>query len=251
MLGCVCIYVGHDQGPRAGFLSDVEMDWSGGKDVKMPAEPSGRAGMRPFSLEWSQALNAAHPNTCWDDFSGFLRCQGILSNQSDSVRLFLGGDGFCPQVAHCYACVSGFYGQLQTFCPPHYPDSQRTLPPSSSCSMVPAFEDCLVPTSMGQTGFDVFHRAFSTHSGITGGCLWLGQHEEKLGAFPVAARDSVEFSRTTPEITSRLHLLPWLSPFCPPAQGPAFLPQAAAVPARVPSQFTLSPVPFYPLGIAC
>lgn len=63
--------------------------------------------------------------------------------------------------------VHGFYGQLQTFCPPHYPDSQRTLPPSSSCSMVPAFEDCLVPTSMGQTGFDVFHRAFSTHSGIT------------------------------------------------------------------------------------
>ncbi|XP_021489931.1 zinc finger protein GLIS3 isoform X1 [Meriones unguiculatus] len=63
--------------------------------------------------------------------------------------------------------VHGFYGQLQTFCPPHYPDSQRTVPPSSSCSMVPSFEDCLVPTSMGQAGFDVFHRAFSTHSGIT------------------------------------------------------------------------------------
>lgn len=63
---------------------------------------------------------------------------------------------------------SGFYGQLQTFCPPHYPDSQRTAPPSSSCSVVPSFEDYLVPTSMGQAGFDVFHRAFSTHSGITG-----------------------------------------------------------------------------------
>ncbi|XP_029423489.1 zinc finger protein GLIS3 isoform X2 [Nannospalax galili] len=63
--------------------------------------------------------------------------------------------------------VHGFYGQLQTFCPPHYPDSQRTVPPSSSCSVVPSFEDCLVPTSMGQAGFDVFHRAFSTHSGIT------------------------------------------------------------------------------------
>lgn len=33
--------------------------------------------------------------------------------------------------------------------------------------MVPSFEDCLVPTSMGQAGFDVFHRALSTHSGIT------------------------------------------------------------------------------------
>ncbi|XP_023584354.1 zinc finger protein GLIS3 [Trichechus manatus latirostris] len=63
--------------------------------------------------------------------------------------------------------VHGFYGQLQTFCPPHYPDSQRTVPPSSSCSMVPSFEDCLVPTSVGQAGLDVFHRAFSTHSGIT------------------------------------------------------------------------------------
>ncbi|XP_009242748.2 zinc finger protein GLIS3 isoform X1 [Pongo abelii] len=63
--------------------------------------------------------------------------------------------------------VHGFYGQLQKFCPPHYPDSQRTVPPVSSCSVVPSFEDCLVPTSMGQAGFDVFHRAFSTHSGIT------------------------------------------------------------------------------------
>ncbi|XP_055962897.1 zinc finger protein GLIS3 isoform X1 [Sorex fumeus] len=63
--------------------------------------------------------------------------------------------------------VHGFYGQLQTFCQPHYNDSQRTVPSNSSCSMVPSFEDCLVPSSMGQAGFDVFHRAFSTHSGIT------------------------------------------------------------------------------------
>ncbi|XP_021108435.1 zinc finger protein GLIS3 isoform X5 [Heterocephalus glaber] len=62
--------------------------------------------------------------------------------------------------------VHGFYGQLQTFCPPHYPESPRTVPPGNSCSVVPSFEDCLVPTSMGQAGFDVFHRAFSTHSGI-------------------------------------------------------------------------------------
>ncbi|XP_008070240.1 zinc finger protein GLIS3 isoform X2 [Carlito syrichta] len=63
--------------------------------------------------------------------------------------------------------VHGFYGQLQTFCPPHYPDSQRTMPPGGSCSVMPSFEDSLGPTSMSQTGFDVFHRAFSTHSGIT------------------------------------------------------------------------------------
>ncbi|XP_042555328.1 zinc finger protein GLIS3 isoform X1 [Dipodomys spectabilis] len=63
--------------------------------------------------------------------------------------------------------VQGFYGQLQTFCPPHYTENQRTAPPSSSCSVIPSFEDCLGPTTMGQAGFDVFHRAFSTHSGIT------------------------------------------------------------------------------------
>nr|XP_031532794.1 zinc finger protein GLIS3 isoform X2 [Vicugna pacos] len=63
--------------------------------------------------------------------------------------------------------VHGFYGQLQTLCPPHYPDSQRTVPPSSSCNVGPSFEDCLLPASMGQAGFDVFHRAFSAHSGIT------------------------------------------------------------------------------------
>uniref|UniRef100_A0ABI7X6G8 C2H2-type domain-containing protein n=1 Tax=Felis catus TaxID=9685 RepID=A0ABI7X6G8_FELCA len=64
--------------------------------------------------------------------------------------------------------VHGFYGQLQTFCPPQYPDPQRAVLPSSSCSVVPSFEDCLAPTPMGQAGFDVFHRAFSAHSGIAG-----------------------------------------------------------------------------------
>ncbi|XP_069481831.1 zinc finger protein GLIS3 [Ambystoma mexicanum] len=63
--------------------------------------------------------------------------------------------------------VQGFYGQLQSLCPPHYNDSQRSMQHGNSYSMVPPFEDCLVPTSMGQTSFDVFHRAFSAHSGIT------------------------------------------------------------------------------------
>uniref|UniRef100_F6T4A8 GLIS family zinc finger 3 n=1 Tax=Monodelphis domestica TaxID=13616 RepID=F6T4A8_MONDO len=63
--------------------------------------------------------------------------------------------------------VHGFYGQLQTFCPPHYSDPQRNMAHGNSCNMVPSFEDCLVPASMGQAGFDVFHRAFSAHSGIT------------------------------------------------------------------------------------
>ncbi|KAF0882609.1 GLIS3 protein, partial [Crocuta crocuta] len=62
--------------------------------------------------------------------------------------------------------VHGFYGQLQTFCPPQYPDSQRATLPNSSCGMAPSFEDCLAPSPMGQAGFDVFHRAFSAHSGI-------------------------------------------------------------------------------------
>ncbi|XP_060125143.1 zinc finger protein GLIS3 isoform X1 [Zootoca vivipara] len=63
--------------------------------------------------------------------------------------------------------IQGVYGQLQTFCSPHYADNQRNLQHGGTCNMVPPFEDCLVPTSMGQAGFDVFHRAFSAHSGIT------------------------------------------------------------------------------------
>ncbi|XP_062984624.1 zinc finger protein GLIS3 [Elgaria multicarinata webbii] len=63
--------------------------------------------------------------------------------------------------------IQGVYGQLQTFCSPHYSDNQRNTQHIGTCNMVPPFEDCLVPTSMGQAGFDVFHRAFSAHSGIT------------------------------------------------------------------------------------
>uniref|UniRef100_A0A8C8SS96 GLIS family zinc finger 3 n=1 Tax=Pelusios castaneus TaxID=367368 RepID=A0A8C8SS96_9SAUR len=70
---------------------------------------------------------------------------------------------FQPNSIH----IQGFYGQLQTFCPPHYTDAQRTIQNGGSCNMVPPFEDCLVPTSMGQAGFDVFHRALTAHSGIT------------------------------------------------------------------------------------
>ncbi|KAG8595626.1 hypothetical protein GDO81_001579 [Engystomops pustulosus] len=63
--------------------------------------------------------------------------------------------------------VQGFYGQLQTFCPPHYNDPQRNMQHGNTCSMVPPFEDC-VPHSCGnKTDFDVFHRAFTSHSGIT------------------------------------------------------------------------------------
>ncbi|GCB80316.1 hypothetical protein scyTo_0016160 [Scyliorhinus torazame] len=29
--------------------------------------------------------------------------------------------------------------------------------------MVPSFEDCVLPTNVGQSGFDVFHRALSAH----------------------------------------------------------------------------------------
>ncbi|XP_048360270.1 zinc finger protein GLIS3 [Sphaerodactylus townsendi] len=63
--------------------------------------------------------------------------------------------------------IQGVYGQLQTFCSPHYADNQKSIQHVGTCNMVPPFEDCLVPTSMGQSGFDVFHTAFSAHSGIT------------------------------------------------------------------------------------
>lgn len=79
--------------------------------------------------------------------------QSVTINQSDIFMSFL---------------FLGVYGQLQTFCSPHYADNQRNIQHSSACSMVPPFEDCIVPTSMGQAGFDIFHRAFSAHSGITG-----------------------------------------------------------------------------------
>ncbi|XP_065600249.1 zinc finger protein GLIS3 [Cyrtonyx montezumae] len=63
--------------------------------------------------------------------------------------------------------IQGFYGQLQTFCPSHYPDTQKNVQHNVSCNMVPPFEDCLFPASVSQAGLGVFHRTFSAHSGIT------------------------------------------------------------------------------------
>nr|XP_021149755.1 zinc finger protein GLIS3 isoform X2 [Columba livia] len=63
--------------------------------------------------------------------------------------------------------IQGFYGQLQTFCPPHYADTQKNVQHGTSCDMVPPFEDSLVPTSVGQAGLGLFHRTFSAHSGVT------------------------------------------------------------------------------------
>ncbi|XP_031413144.1 zinc finger protein GLIS3-like isoform X2 [Meleagris gallopavo] len=71
---------------------------------------------------------------------------------------------FQPNSLH----IQGFYGQLQTFCPPHYPDTQKNIQHNVSCGMVPPFEDCLFPASVGQAGLGVFHRTFSAQSGITG-----------------------------------------------------------------------------------
>ncbi|KAK2512219.1 hypothetical protein Q9233_016491 [Columba guinea] len=65
------------------------------------------------------------------------------------------------------SCSKGFYGQLQTFCPPHYADTQKNVQHGTSCNMVPSFEDSLVPTSVGQAGIGIFHRTFSAHSGVT------------------------------------------------------------------------------------
>ncbi|XP_075047439.1 zinc finger protein GLIS3 isoform X1 [Mixophyes fleayi] len=59
--------------------------------------------------------------------------------------------------------VQGFYGQLQTFFPPHYSDPQRNMQHGNTCSMVPSFED----GCGNKTDFDAFHRAFTSHSGIT------------------------------------------------------------------------------------
>ncbi|NXX82929.1 GLIS3 protein, partial [Urocolius indicus] len=63
--------------------------------------------------------------------------------------------------------IQGFCGQLQTFCPPHYADTQKNVQHGISHNMVPSFEDCLVPTSMGQAGLGIFHHTFSSHAGIT------------------------------------------------------------------------------------
>nr|XP_025956287.1 zinc finger protein GLIS3 [Dromaius novaehollandiae] len=70
---------------------------------------------------------------------------------------------FQPNSLH----IQGFYGQLQTFCPPHYADTQKNVQHGVSCNMVPPFEDCLAPTSVSQAGSGAFHRTFSAHSGVT------------------------------------------------------------------------------------
>ncbi|KAM9331135.1 zinc finger protein GLIS3 [Gastrophryne carolinensis] len=62
--------------------------------------------------------------------------------------------------------VHGFYGQLQTFCPPHSSDPQRSMQPASMCNMGPLFEDCLPHSCGNKPDFDAFHRAFTSHSGI-------------------------------------------------------------------------------------
>ncbi|OCU01053.1 zinc finger protein GLIS3 [Xenopus laevis] len=72
-----------------------------------------------------------------------------------------------PSVQSSNFHVQGFYGQLQTFCPPHYSDSPRNMQHGSTCNMGPLFEDCLSNACGNKTEFDAFHRAFTSHSGIT------------------------------------------------------------------------------------
>ncbi|KAF4802979.1 zinc finger protein [Turdus rufiventris] len=68
---------------------------------------------------------------------------------------------FQPNALH----IQGFYGQLQTFCPPHYADTQKNIQHSVSCDTVPPV-DCSAITSVGQAGLGIFHQSFSDHSGI-------------------------------------------------------------------------------------
>ncbi|XP_064261182.1 zinc finger protein GLIS3 isoform X2 [Passer domesticus] len=68
---------------------------------------------------------------------------------------------FQPNAFH----IQGFYGQLQTFCPPHYADTQKSIQDSVSCNMAPPV-DCSALTSAGQGGLGIFHGSFSDHSGI-------------------------------------------------------------------------------------
>ncbi|NWY96782.1 GLIS3 protein, partial [Loxia curvirostra] len=68
---------------------------------------------------------------------------------------------FQPNALH----TQGFYGQLQTFCPPHYADTQKNIQGSVSCNMAPPV-DCSALTSAGQGGLGIFHGSFSDHSGI-------------------------------------------------------------------------------------
>ncbi|XP_014735511.1 PREDICTED: zinc finger protein GLIS3 isoform X2 [Sturnus vulgaris] len=68
---------------------------------------------------------------------------------------------FQPNALH----IQGFCGQLQTFCPPHYADTQKNIQDTVSCDMAPPV-DCSALTSAGQAGLGIFHRSFSDHSGI-------------------------------------------------------------------------------------
>ncbi|XP_037979305.1 zinc finger protein GLIS3 isoform X2 [Motacilla alba alba] len=68
---------------------------------------------------------------------------------------------FQPNALH----IQGFYGQLQTFCPPHYADAQKNIQDSVSCNMAPPV-DCSALTSAVQGGLGIFHGSFSDHSGI-------------------------------------------------------------------------------------
>ncbi|XP_062455925.1 zinc finger protein GLIS3 [Rhea pennata] len=74
-----------------------------------------------------------------------------------------GNPSFQPNTLH----IQGFYGQLQTFCSPHYADTQENVQHDVSCNMIPPLEECFAPTSMSQAGPGTFNRTFSAHSGIT------------------------------------------------------------------------------------
>ncbi|XP_032845517.1 zinc finger protein GLIS3 [Tyto alba] len=95
---------------------------------------------------------------------------------------------FQPNSLH----IQGFYGQLQTFCPPRYADTQKNVQHGVSCNMVPPFEDSLLPTSAGQSGLGIFHQTFSAHSGITVYDLPAGS----TGIFGDSARSMPEDSRS-------------------------------------------------------
>ncbi|XP_013911171.1 PREDICTED: zinc finger protein GLIS3 isoform X2 [Thamnophis sirtalis] len=117
--------------------------------------------------------------------------QPSATQQFGEVHLKTNGSLSNPSFQPNSIQIQGVYGQLQTFCSPHYTDNQRNIQHIGACNMVPPFEDCLVPTSMGQAGFDVFHKAFSAHSGIT------------VYDFPMAFGDSL---RSGMEDASFLHI---------------------------------------------
>ncbi|NXK13407.1 GLIS3 protein, partial [Herpetotheres cachinnans] len=94
---------------------------------------------------------------------------------------------FQPNSLH----IQGFCGQLQTFNPPHFADTQKNVQHGGSCNMAPAFEDCLGPASAGQPELGIFHRTFSAHSGVTVYDFPAGS----IGIFGDSARSMPEDSR--------------------------------------------------------